>query len=189
MIEYWVRFDRLVITLAFATGFFKSPSSSRELNFTVDNRDILFNQFFFKFNKPVVRVINSVVHFIKGVISAWFPTIVFGYKKIAVSWELFILSYCTQCRAVHTWLHWPQYHKILGNPSVALLMLNARRVTLCALDSHCPLSWSGVIMLNQFLGTLVHPVMPNNFSWQELSCTFINLQFVASLCLLQIFSW
>lgn len=50
------------------TGYFhKLSSCSSELDFTIDNRDILFIKFYFIFNKAI-RVINRFVRFIEKVL-------------------------------------------------------------------------------------------------------------------------
>lgn len=62
------------------TRFLKS-STSRKLNFSVNNRHFI-HQFFIIFNKPIVRIIRiiSIEHFIEVLIPALFPNVIFGHK-------------------------------------------------------------------------------------------------------------
>lgn len=76
-----MRVDWLVIPLTFDTRFLKSLSDSRELGLVVNNRRFI-DQFFFIFNKSSVKLINSVGHFIEGVlIPAQIPKVVLGCKE------------------------------------------------------------------------------------------------------------
>lgn len=95
----------LVITLALATRFLKSPFGSRDLDIAVDIRDILFNEFFFfKFNKAVARVASYTV--LRILLTEFLlqpdSEVACGHKgtqvTTAVSRELLILNYGTQRR-------------------------------------------------------------------------------------------
>lgn len=73
ILKNWGKVDWLFITLMLATRFPKSPSCNRGLDFEVDDRGILFNQIFYIFNKLIVRVINTIMHFNKRILSpGWF---------------------------------------------------------------------------------------------------------------------